>query len=160
MIRFACPTCEKVYKARDELAGRELVCKKCGAAFLVPERPVREVHYGTMLPSEAPAQPLPEPKPDEPFGFDPPARPSSRRSRRRHEYQDEDQEPRSHKRRRGFRCMHCGSSDLPVTVKKISTGGWIVFVVILLVFFPLCWIGLLITDNYKVCYECRIRLGG
>jgi hypothetical protein len=47
-----------------------------------------------------------------------------------------------------------------VTHSKISTGGWIVFVAMLFLCFPLFWVGLLIKDEYKVCCECGTRLGG
>jgi|GEM_PF-369149 len=50
MIRFACPVCGKVYKAQSGQAGRRTECKKCGALVAIPERPVREIHYGIALP--------------------------------------------------------------------------------------------------------------
>jgi hypothetical protein len=37
--------------------------------------------------------------------------------------------------------------------------GWIVFVVLLLFFFPLCFLGLLVREEYEVCADCRARLG-
>jgi hypothetical protein len=61
MIRFACPACQKVYKAEDELAGRKTVCKSCGAIVVVPEQQVREVLYGTALPPEGVVETTPEP---------------------------------------------------------------------------------------------------
>jgi hypothetical protein len=47
---------------------------------------------------------------------------------------------------------------LPRTTRRISTGGWVVFVVLLVVFFPLFWIGLLIKEENRVCRVCRVRL--
>ncbi|HMP03762.1 MAG TPA: hypothetical protein PKC45_14790 [Gemmatales bacterium] len=61
MIRFACPACQKVYKAEDGHAGRKTVCKSCGAIVVVPEQQVREVLYGTALPPEAVVETTPEP---------------------------------------------------------------------------------------------------
>ena len=53
----------------------------------------------------------------------------------------DDDDDRDHQRRRHrFRCPYCDSSARPVVQSKISVGGWIVFAVLLLVFFPLCWL--------------------
>jgi len=64
MIRFACPKCGKVYKAAAELAGKESICKECNVIVVIPERPVREVLYGTALPPKGVADV--ESEPDEP----------------------------------------------------------------------------------------------
>ena len=50
MIRFACPKCRKVYAAEPGQAGRQAACKQCDAIVVIPERPIREVHYGVALP--------------------------------------------------------------------------------------------------------------
>ncbi len=56
-------------------------------------------------------------------------------------------------------CPYC-HTQAPARIKsKVSTGGWVLFVIILLVFFPLCWIGLLIREEYYVCSYCGIKLG-
>ena len=74
---------------------------------------------------------------------------------------DEDDDARPVRRRDvGFRCPYCNSSVWPITRSQISTGGWIVFAVMLLVCFPLFFIGLLITEEYKVCADCGTRIGG
>jgi hypothetical protein len=36
MIRFACPTCQKIIKAPDEGAGRKFPCPRCGQLLVVP----------------------------------------------------------------------------------------------------------------------------
>ncbi len=41
---------------------------------------------------------------------------------------------------------------------RISVAGWIVFAVLLLFCFPLFWIGLLIKEEYRSCYECGVRI--
>lgn len=56
-------------------------------------------------------------------------------------------------------CPYCHHTGKVRIVKKISTGGWIVFVVVLFLFFPLCWIGLLIKTDYYACNRCGIVLG-
>lgn len=57
-----------------------------------------------------------------------------------------------------YKCPYCGTNQPPYTTTQISTGGWIVFAVMLLVCFPLFWIGLLMKDNHQTCSQCRIRL--
>jgi DNA-directed RNA polymerase subunit RPC12/RpoP len=74
---------------------------------------------------------------------------------RRGGYDDDDRPVR-----RGFRCPYCGSREVPVTRSKISAAGWVTFVVLLLFCLPLFWIGLLIKEEYRECYECGMRIGG
>ncbi|MGH9942659.1 MAG: LITAF-like zinc ribbon domain-containing protein, partial [Pyrinomonadaceae bacterium] len=55
----------------------------------------------------------------------------------------------------GYRCPHCQSAELPVVARKISTAGWIVFFSLLIICFPLCFAGLFIKDEYRMCPWCR-----
>jgi len=55
MIRFTCPTCQKILKAPDEGAGRKTSCPRCGQRLLVP--PPVQVHDNTMLGRPAPSVP-------------------------------------------------------------------------------------------------------
>jgi hypothetical protein len=55
-------------------------------------------------------------------------------------------------------CPYCGNRAPAITNTKISTGGWVTFVVLLIVFFPLCWIGFLIREEYRVCSRCGSRI--
>jgi hypothetical protein len=55
-------------------------------------------------------------------------------------------------------CPYCGNRGPAITNSKISTGGWVTFVVLLIIFFPLCWIGLLIKEEYRVCSRCGSRI--
>lgn len=57
-------------------------------------------------------------------------------------------------------CPYCHTHAPAIIRQRISTGGWITFVVLLFVFLPLFWIGLLIKEDYYVCCGCGIRLGG
>src|SRR5262249_34470875 len=62
--------------------------------------------------------------------------------------------------RSGFRCTYCGPRTLPRTKKKVSTAGWVFFWVLLLFLcLPLCWIGLFIKDEFRVCGDCGMKLG-
>lgn len=59
----------------------------------------------------------------------------------------------------GYRCPRCGTQNLPHVERKISTAGWIVFAALLLVFFPLFWIGFLIKEDVRVCPVCNLKVG-
>ena len=59
---------------------------------------------------------------------------------------------------RPFRCPHCMSQYPPRVERRISTGGWITFAVLLVVFFPLFWIGLLIKEDVRVCQSCNSKV--
>ena len=54
-----------------------------------------------------------------------------------------------------FRCPHCQSTAPPVVSKRISTAGWVVFFALLIICFPLCFIGLFIKEEYRMCSWCR-----
>ena len=58
-----------------------------------------------------------------------------------------------------FRCPRCMSTLPPRLERRISTGGWITFAVLLVLFFPLFWIGLLIKEDVSVCPVCNLKLG-
>lgn len=122
------------------MAGQAARCPKCQGVFVLPA-PVVNVE---------PVQPAPpEPRRRDDGFDDEDDRP--RRSRRRR-YEDDEQ-------RSGFRCPFCKSDYPPRVRSKISTAGWVLFVILLLGCFPICWVGLLITENYRVCDECGINLG-
>jgi RNA polymerase subunit RPABC4/transcription elongation factor Spt4 len=56
-----------------------------------------------------------------------------------------------------YRCPNCGTTAHPRIEEKISQGGWIVFAILLVVFFPIFWIGLLMKEKYQVCPVCRVQ---
>ncbi|MGI8669729.1 MAG: LITAF-like zinc ribbon domain-containing protein [Aridibacter sp.] len=57
-----------------------------------------------------------------------------------------------------YRCPRCAGQQTPRFERKISTAGWIIFAVLLVVFFPLFWIGLLIKEDVQFCSVCNLRL--
>ena len=67
--------------------------------------------------------------------------------------------PARRSRRRGFECPYCGCDSSPARRSQISTAGWMVFVMMILFCLPLFWVGLLITEEYRVCRDCGARLG-
>ncbi|MCA1557926.1 MAG: LITAF-like zinc ribbon domain-containing protein, partial [Acidobacteria bacterium] len=58
----------------------------------------------------------------------------------------------------GYRCPNCQSTSPPITEKRISTEGWIVFCALLIFCLPLFFIGLLMKEEIRVCSACRTRL--
>lgn len=58
----------------------------------------------------------------------------------------------------GYRCPRCASQLLPKIERKISTAGWVVFAIFLVMFFPLFWIGLLIKEEVRVCPVCNLQI--
>ena len=55
-------------------------------------------------------------------------------------------------------CPYCKAKAPPFVRSKVSAAGWVFFVVVLILFFPLCWIGLFIRDDYYVCARCGMVL--
>ena len=58
----------------------------------------------------------------------------------------------------GYRCPRCGTNAPPTIVRKISTAGWITFAVLMALFLPLFWIGLLIREDAHICPVCNLRI--
>lgn len=56
------------------------------------------------------------------------------------------------------RCAKCSGQYLPRIKRRISTTGWIVFAVLLVVFFPLFWVGFLIKEDVQMCPGCGARM--
>jgi len=59
----------------------------------------------------------------------------------------------------GYRCPRCGAAYLPTVEKKISSEGWVIFILLLFFCIPLCWIGLLMKQEHRVCPVCHADLG-
>jgi|HubBroStandDraft_1064217.scaffolds.fasta_scaffold260963_1 hypothetical protein len=57
-----------------------------------------------------------------------------------------------------FCCRSCGYSGHAMVTQKVSAGGWVVFVLLLLFCFPLFWIGLLMKENRSQCPSCRVMV--
>lgn len=56
-----------------------------------------------------------------------------------------------------YACPYCRSPYPPLTNTRISTGGWITFAVLLILFFPLCWVGLFSKTSYSYCGQCGVK---
>lgn len=53
-----------------------------------------------------------------------------------------------------WRCMRCGYAGTGILTKKVSAGGWAVFVILLLFTIIFCWVGLLIKETKIQCPQC------
>lgn len=54
-----------------------------------------------------------------------------------------------------WRCLRCGYVGSPFMVQKMSGAGVATLVILLIVFFPLFWIGFLIKETKCQCPQCR-----
>jgi len=60
------------------------------------------------------------------------------------------------------KCPYCGREGTIVAKRSLSGNGWVVFVLLLLLCFPLCWLPFVIdnlNETYRVCSVCRGRMG-
>ncbi|MGB7069915.1 MAG: LITAF-like zinc ribbon domain-containing protein [Pyrinomonadaceae bacterium] len=57
-----------------------------------------------------------------------------------------------------YRCPHCAMQVVPRIERRISSTGWIVFAVLLVLVFPLFWIGLLIKEDVWICPGCNAKM--
>jgi DNA-directed RNA polymerase subunit RPC12/RpoP len=82
------------------------------------------------------------------------------RDHRTHAHPTQKKKVRARERRVGFRCPCCGTDEPPYWSQEISAGGWVLFALLLvsIILAPLCWIGLLITEERRTCADCGVRL--
>lgn len=152
MFLFRCGNCPTTMKAAENSIGKVMVCQGCGHSNMIPSPPKpSKVQSGARAESEIQPNTNVKDDDDEDRGER-----KNRRKSRRHDRDDDEDRPA----RRGFRCPYCDSDRLPYTRKSISTGGWVVFAVMLLFCFPLFWIGLLMTEGHRECSDCGMRIGG
>jgi hypothetical protein len=186
MIRFSCPACGKKCKAPEAFIGKQAKCPRCGQKVCVPRDsgpadqkiigvppppspfravPIEETTLDTEFASDAGEGQIPEWIPEvlPAEEFSPPPVPSDKLESG--PYDDEPRPRRSRRSRRweseevGFRCPFCQTNYPPQVMSRISTAGWVIFVILLIACFPLCIIGLFITEDYRVCSSCGIKLG-
>ena len=132
-VRVTCPTCSAELEIDEKHVGQEVECGSCQQVFV-------------SAPPEGKKKPYRMRRSDHDEDDD-------RRPRRRSRRDDDDDD-----RPVGFRCPFCRTGRRPAVRNKISTTGWVVFVVLLLTCLPLCFIGLFITEPHRVCSDCGIAL--
>jgi DNA-directed RNA polymerase subunit RPC12/RpoP len=77
---------------------------------------------------------------------------------REHHYYAHSRRRKKKRRPERVECPRCDSTARPYSTWVISQNGWIVFAILLIFFFPLCWIGLLMTEPEYRCSDCNARL--
>jgi DNA-directed RNA polymerase subunit RPC12/RpoP len=77
---------------------------------------------------------------------------------REHRYYSHSRRRKKKRRPEKAECPYCDSTARPYSTWVISQNGWIVFIILLIFFFPLCWIGLLMTDPVYRCSDCGRQL--
>jgi DNA-directed RNA polymerase subunit RPC12/RpoP len=77
---------------------------------------------------------------------------------REHRYYAHSRRRKKKRRPEKAECPYCDSTARPYSTWVVSQGGWVVFAVLLVLFFPLCWIGLLMTEPQYKCSDCGARL--
>lgn len=55
-------------------------------------------------------------------------------------------------------CPYCDENRKPRREDETSPAGWCVFVVLLVVFFPVCWLGLKMKRDKLTCRACGCRI--
>lgn len=55
-------------------------------------------------------------------------------------------------------CPYCGTRAPAIIKNKTATTGWIIFGVLLILFFPLCWLGFFFYEQYYVCSYCGSQI--
>ena len=59
-----------------------------------------------------------------------------------------------------FTCPFCQHEGPPIVRKEMSSGGWTLFVVLLIFFFPLCWLPFVAgKQEVRTCASCGSTLG-
>jgi uncharacterized protein YbaR (Trm112 family) len=174
---FACPHCRASLRIAPEHAGRLVSCNRCGGKMNVPAAPAPvPVAPAPVAPAPAPPQ-QPWPPPSAP-SYGPPIPADCPYCHSRLEVaahragamvtcpdcRGQFQVPAvtaALPPQPGFRCPWCGFSGPPLTHRRIAPAGWAVFIILLLgcVTILFCWIGLLITEDYRVCGGCGARMG-
>jgi DNA-directed RNA polymerase subunit M/transcription elongation factor TFIIS len=140
MIRYTCPSCNTLLESPDHKVGTSVACPTCEQKLQVPLS-------GSALKLTAPSQ----------HKKDYPVLEEIEEDESRDE---EDERPRRSRSRKGrkFRCRECGSTRRPEIKSETSQSGWTTFIILLIVFWPLCFIGLMQKEEYEVCYDCGARL--
>ena len=60
-----------------------------------------------------------------------------------------------------FKCPYCSHEGPPRINKKISMGGWVLFVVLVLFCLLLCWIPFVVDgckEEERICSNCGTKL--
>src|SRR5262249_47435395 len=72
VIQYSCPACQVVLEAQDNMAGKKIICPKCGQRLLIPSPTRNKTILGQLLSDPAPSTSLSLPGTQPPFALPPP----------------------------------------------------------------------------------------
>jgi hypothetical protein len=152
IIHFRCHKCNSLLEMDAAFSGRPVRCLACQQVTICHDEPEAETLVGVELVTR-PAKNAPA---TELFDF-----------RESMETSNEDEyRPRKQKRRDDddeedsrFRCPFCRTTARPIVRQQVSTGGWVLLVVLLICCLPLFWVGLFVKEDFRACGRCGIKLG-
>jgi DNA-directed RNA polymerase subunit M/transcription elongation factor TFIIS len=167
-VRFACPKCQTIMQTGAEKIGYDVACPHCQHRFRLIEssdpsvnKPAGEIRNSqddtTMPPSSSP------------MGANSSGSTESYATRKRSPLASSPAAvtpgtaaaipvstppPQA-----GFCCPYCQTKRPPTWKSEVSQVGWIVFAILLITTCVFCFVGLFIRDKYRICSQCKIRLG-
>ena len=155
-VRFACPRCHTTMQTGAEKVGYDVACPHCAHRFRLIEssdssvsKPPSDLDAATLPPSASPIGPGPSSTNALRSQATNPATSSAL---------PVSQMPKPVPQA-GFCCPYCQTRRPPIWKSEVSQVGWIVFAILLVTTCVFCFVGLFIRDKYRICSQCRIRLG-
>lgn len=174
-VRFACPRCQTLMQTGAEKVGYDVACPHCAHRFRLVEsgepRPASQ-DASSLSGDAATLPPTSIPQPSKQFSME---SNDGLRSGSSGAVNSPYPYPTSHVDsgrgapvvshfpssipQSGFCCPYCQTTRPPVWKTEVSQIGWIVFAILLVTTCVFCFVGLFIRDKYRVCSQCKIRLG-
>lgn len=171
LVRYSCPRCGAGHSASLSDAGSKQVCEGCGNGYVVPgEAEKFEAESNKQAKkelAEIAKQEKAEEKKRRKLAL------AAERERLVAMQQEKDRQNELADQGRlaaqpvvvqperpqvSWRCPYCQSSGGSYSEKHITSGGCMLAILLLLFCLPLCWLGLLFTDERAYCRSCRTRL--
>jgi len=62
----------------------------------------------------------------------------------------------------GFMCPFCRTQNPPFVSQQVSSGGWVLFVILVLFCLPLCWLPFVLDgckEEARKCSVCGAKVG-
>lgn len=170
-VRFSCPRCRTVMQTSAEKIGFDVACPNCAHRFRLvdsPDSPPADKTLGpdaaTIASSRLPPEINSGDHTKPPVGSFPEVGTASSDPigqsaiEAMHDATAVPAQP-GYSGPSSFSCPYCHTTAPPLIKSEVSTGGWIVFAVLLMTTCVGCVIGLMIRDQYRICSQCKIRLG-
>jgi len=174
-VRFACPRCQTIMQTGAEKIGYDVACPHCAHRFRLIESSDPSVNTSPTSQSTpgrdaATLPPSASPLGNNPTGDNDSLPSTSSFAPRKKSPLSSSPAVGAHSApvmdrvsspppQQGFCCPYCQTTRPPTWKSEVSQVGWIVFAVLLITTCVFCFVGLFIRDKYRVCSQCKIRLG-